>query len=78
MFSTGSPTDALEFLMIGTGVVFLLKRLADMDKYYEVRLFVITLILSLAAIIIFIGFGLSFVDPVSAECPEYHYCQTEM
>ena len=78
MFSTGSPTDTLEFLMAGLTVIFLLKRLADMDRFHEFRLFVITLILSLTAIIFFIGYGLSFADRPNFECPKDHYCQTEM
>ena len=78
MFSTGSPTDALEFITIGLAVLFLLKRLADMDRHHEVRLFVITLILSLTALIFFIGYGLSLADSPNFECPKDYYCQTEM
>ena len=64
--------------MIGIGVVFLLKRLADTDKYREVKLFVITFILSVVTIVLFIGYGLSFADPPRTECPDNHYCLTEI
>jgi hypothetical protein len=77
VLSTGSPTDTLEFLMIALGVIFLLKRLADMDKHYELRLFVLTFILTLTVIVLFIGYGLSLADSYYAECPVDHYCQTE-
>ena len=78
MSTTLSPSDAVEFLMIGIGVLFLLKRLADIDKLLELRLWVITFILTVAVIILFIGYGLSLADSPNIECPEDHYCQTEM
>lgn len=78
MHSPFNPFDVVEFLMIGIGAVLLFKRLADLDKHYEPRLFVITLILSLAVTIFFIGYGFSFADYVNTDCPEDHFCQTEM
>ena len=78
MTSTVSPSEAVEFLMIGMGVLLLLKRLADIDKQFELRLWVITFILTLAVIILFIGYGLGLADSPNVDCPENHYCQTEM
>ena len=78
MSATVSPSNAVEFLMIGIGVLFLLKRLADIDKQFELRLWVITFILTVAVIILFIGHGLGLADSPNVECPENHYCQTEM
>ena len=78
MPSPFNPVDVVELLMIGIGAILLFKRLADLDKHYEPRLFVITLILSLAVTIFFIGYGLSFADSPNVECPENHFCQTEM
>ena len=78
MPSPFNPVDVVEFLMIGIGVILLFKRLTDLDKHYAPRLFVITLILSLAVTIFFIGYGLSFADSPNVECPENHFCQTEM
>jgi len=78
MTSTVSPSEAVEFLMIGMGVLLLLKRLADIDKQFELRLWVITFILTVAVIILFIGYGVGLADSPNVECPEDHYCQTEM
>jgi len=78
MPSPVNPADVVEFMMNGIGAILLFKRLADIDKNYEFRLFVITLILSLAVTIFFIGYGLGFADSVNTDCPENHYCQTEM
>ena len=78
MTSTVSPSEAVEFVMIGIGVLLLLKRLADIDKQFELRLWVITFILTVAVIILFIGYGVGLADSPNVECPEDHYCQTEM
>jgi len=78
MTSTVSPSEAVEFLIIGMGVLLLLKRLADIDKQFELRLWVITFILTVAVIILFIGYGVGLADSPNVECPEDHYCQTEM
>lgn len=64
--------------MIGLGVIFLLKRLADMDRYVEFRLFLVTLILSLAVSLLFIGYAFSLADwYYKPDCQENHYCQNE-
>ena len=78
MSSTLSPSDVFELLMIGTGFLLLLKRLADIDKQYERRLWVITFIMTLAVVILFIARGLSLADSPNVDCPKDHYCQTEM
>jgi len=78
MSATVTPSDAVEFLMSGIGVLLLLKRLADIDKLLELRLWVITFILTVAVIILFIGYGLGLADWSNVECPDNHYCQTEM
>ena len=78
MTSTISPSEAVELLMIGIGVLFLLKRLADVDKQFELRLWVITFIMTLAVITLFIGYAVSLTDSPSDDCPKDHYCQSEM
>ena len=78
MLAAVQPDDALEVLMIGTSVVLAIKRLGEMDKYFEVRLFAITFVLSLAAILIFIGYGLSLFEADEIEYPDNHYCLTEI
>jgi len=78
MTSPFNPFDVVEFLMIGMGAILLFKRLVDMDRYYEPRLFVITLILSLVVTIFLIGYGFRFVDYVNTDCPEKRFCHTEM
>jgi len=78
MSTTLNPYDVFELLMIGIGVLLLLKRLADIDEHYERRLWVVTFIVSLAVITLFIGYGLSLADSPNADCPKDFYCGTEM
>jgi hypothetical protein len=78
MNATLNPSDVIEFLMIGAGAILLFKQLADIDRSYEFKLFVITLILSLAVTLFFIGYGLILADWNNVECPDNHYCHTEM
>jgi len=78
MWLTITPSDAIEVLVLLIGVILVIKRLADMDKYYEVRLIVISLILSGIAILFFIGYGLGAAGRFNTNCTEGHYCMTEM
>jgi hypothetical protein len=64
--------------MIGLGVIFLFKRLADMDRNFEFRLFLVTLVISLTVSLLFIGYGFSLADShYKPDCPENYYCGTE-
>lgn len=73
-----SPSNAVEFLMIGIGVLFLFKQLADIDKQFELRLWVVTFIMTITVVILFIGYAVGLADATNVECPPEYYCQTEL
>ena len=77
MFSITNLADAIHIVMICLTAILLIKRIADMNDYYRLRLFVITVILCGAAIIILVGFGLDLVDEPPTECTGNQYCMTE-
>lgn len=77
MFSITNLADAIHIVMICITAILLIKRIADMNNYYRLRLFVITLILCGAAIIILVGFGSNLLDEPAPECTENHFCLTE-
>ena len=75
--SVSSP-NVVEFLMIGIGVLFLFKRLADIDKQFELRLWVVTFIMTITVVVFFIGYAVSFADVPYVQCTPDYYCQTEL
>ena len=78
MSTNVTPSEAVELLMIGIGILFLFKRLADIDKPRERKLWVITFITTIATVILLIGHGLSLAESYNGPCCDDHFCQTEM
>lgn len=74
MFSTFAPIDVFIFV---SGFVFVLKKVADMDRYQTLRTVVLTMILG--AIVIFFLLRLRsdgrLFEPA---CDPEHFCLTEM
>jgi hypothetical protein len=68
MLSTITPSDALEFLVVSIGVLFLLKRVAEMDRFHKVRVVVLTLILSWFAVMFCFGYGLELGSSGLSNC----------
>jgi len=68
-----------DYVIIISGALVCLKRIAEMDRYHELRVLVLTTILSIVVILFFLGYGLTFVNPL-CDCvsEDGHFCQTEM
>lgn len=77
MLNLSNPVDVVALLI---GAVLLLKKIADMERYHELRVIVLTSILSFIAILLFLGYGLTQSGSIYApDCvDERHFCQTEM
>lgn len=58
MFSSFNPSDLGDYLVITVGVLLVLKKIVDMDKYHWVRVVFLTLILSWIAVMFFVGVAL--------------------
>ena len=58
MFSTFSPSDLGDYVVITVGVLLVFKKIADMEKYHWARVVFLTLILSWFAVMFFIGVSL--------------------
>ena len=69
-----------DYVIIICGALVCLKRIADMDRYHELRVLVLTALLSAVAILFFLGYGLTLGNPVLYDCvsEDGHFCQTEM
>ena len=64
MFDAASVTD---FLIIVAGLLWLLKKVAEMERYHELRVFVITTFLSCIVIYFFVLMTLS-PEPGLSNC----------
>lgn len=73
-------SDPLNFLIFVSGFAFLLKKVADMDRYQTLRTIVLTAIIGFIVIYFFLAFVPLFTfgpfEPV--DCPDEHYCMTEV
>jgi hypothetical protein len=69
-----------DYVIIISGALVCLKKIAEMDRYHELRVLVLTAILSAVAILFFLGYGLTLGNPVFYDCASQdgHFCQTEM
>lgn len=58
--STVNPSDAFEFVVVLVGVILVFKRIVDIDGYHLERVIILTAILSIGAIYLFLGLGVTF------------------
>lgn len=72
MFST--PIDV--FILV-TGFAFVLKKVADLDRYQTLRTVVLTMILG-AIVVYFILMFASDGELLKPACDPEHFCMTEM
>jgi hypothetical protein len=74
-----SVLNFFDYVIILSGFVLCLKRVADMERYHYVRVVVLTVILSVMALILFQGFSMTFFYFPPPPCPDDgHFCLTEM
>jgi hypothetical protein len=76
-FSLSNPGDVVALLV---GAVLLLKKIADVERYHDLRVILLTSILSFIAILFFLVYGLTQSGSIYApDCvDEQHFCHTEM
>ena len=68
MLSTLNLSDVLEIVVVLVGVILVLKRVVDMDGYHEVRVAVLTVILSVGVILLFNGLGVRLNNSGLSNC----------
>lgn len=61
-------SNPLEIMLFAVGVVCVLKRVADMESYHELRVFVLTTLLSVVAFIALMVFAFSYEDRPGPYC----------
>ena len=60
--------DPVHFVTFLFGVILLLKRVAEMDRYHKLRVIVLTSILSCIAIYFFLAYGFTLGSPRPFDC----------
>ena len=75
-----SGLNFFDYVIILSGFVLCLKRVADMERYHVLRVVVLTSILGVVLVIIFQAFVATFFYyPPPADCgDDGHFCLTEM
>jgi hypothetical protein len=71
MLSTFSFAYYADWLIILSGVLLCLKRVAEMERYHMLRVVVLTSILSCFVVIFFLAYGFTLGNP------GYHGCMIE-
>ena len=79
MLSTLNLSEVFEIVIVSFGIVLVLKRVANMDEYHKTRVAVLTVLLSVAVMLMFDGLGVRLVDSgfndcvIEFEAPSDHY-----
>jgi len=72
-----SNLNFFDYVIILSGALICLKRIAEMQRYHKLR--VVIAILSFFVILFFLGYGLSCGNPLQANCGDNeHFTCTEM
>ena len=67
----------VDYIIILFGVLLCFKKVAQIERHHELRILIITSILS--AIVLLFWFGLTFGERIYNDCPSpEHFCLTEM
>jgi dolichyl-phosphate-mannose--protein O-mannosyl transferase len=66
MLSTLDVSDAVQYVMLLIGIVLLLKRVAEMERYHTLRVVVLTSLLSSVVIYFFLVYGFTLGNPISS------------
>ena len=61
-------SNPLEIFIYAIGIIFVLKRVADMERYHDLRVLVLTTLLSSVAFIALIVFAFSYEDRSGPYC----------
>lgn len=73
MLSIFNHSDPVQLVLLLIGFVLLLKRLADMDRYHNLRVVVLTTILSCIVIYFFFEYGFTLGNPMEySDCITFH------
>lgn len=72
MFS--EPAHVVTLLI---GLILLMKKFAEMDRYHTLRVLILTLIFSCIVFYFFVEYGFTLGTP-AFDCQPEHFCMTEM
>ena len=68
-----------DYVIILSGTLLCLKRVAEMERYHNLRVLVLTAILSYVVILFFVGYVLAPCNPPLVDCvDDGHFCLSEM
>jgi uncharacterized membrane protein YesL len=74
-----SSLNFVDYIILISGGILCLKRVAQMERYHNLRVVVLTTILSFIVFFFFLAYGVTFGDPIYYDCPSpEHFCMTEM
>ena len=68
-------SDPGNFVALLIGVVILVKKLAEMDRYFELRVLILTLLFGCFVLYFYFTYS---VDPAYYDCVPEHFCMTEV
>lgn len=68
MLASGNISQVLQTAMLIFGILWMLKKVADMERYHTVRVIVLTVLLSYFVVLFFVGYVLGLRDPNCCDC----------
>ena len=69
-----------DYVIILSGVLLFFKRVAEMERYHDLRVVILTTILSSIVFFFFLAYAVTFGNPIYYDdCPSpEHFCYSEM
>ena len=73
-------TDVLQIVLVFIGLLLLVRKVAEMERYHYLRVVFLTAILSCIVIFLFVVYGFTFGHGIDepSPCTVDHFCLTEM
>ncbi|HSE16271.1 MAG TPA: hypothetical protein VLB46_04415 [Pyrinomonadaceae bacterium] len=68
----------LDYVIILSGIILCLKRVAEMERYHALRVIVLSVVLCFIGGLLFLFFAATFGEPYPFDCLPEHFCHTEM
>ena len=74
MYWAPDLSEPANFFMLLIGIIVMLKKFGEMERYLELRVLILTLLFSWYVLYFFLTFGSPFTDPINPPCTPENFC----
>ena len=74
MYWTIDISEPANFVTLLIGIIVMLKKFGEMERYLELRVFILTTLFSTFVVYFFLTYGSGFTDPINPPCTPQNFC----